>query len=257
MEQMERALLQVAALRTLNVLLADGHVIESLLLARDVTANADKEQVISDLQPEQHLQSCVQRVMKQLVRHAAMTSAITRTVSTCDLVRVQQVLYRVAVESEVMRRTGVAAKQGKEMLTGVHTYTYMYMYVTRYTVVLCLHPETLVKLKRAHAVTNPDKSHKSIITKATKSFCMTSPLLPTTDRQSDATRTQIDSGSFDQLHQLLLRPPILDSDSSDNIAPPPLRISNVSHAPVVTQRHPMLGLTSVTNIESATCHCIA
>ena len=121
---MERALLQVAALRTLNVLLADGHVIESLLLARDVTANADKEQVISDLQPEQHLQSCVQRVMKQLVRHAAMTSAITRTVSTCDLVRVQQVLYRVAVESEVMRRTGVAAKQGKEMLTGVHTYMY-------------------------------------------------------------------------------------------------------------------------------------
>ena len=108
-----------------------------------------------------------------------------------------------------------------------------------------------MKLKRAHAVTNPDKSHKSIITKATKSFCMTSPLLPTTDRQSDATRTQIDSGSFDQLHQLLLRPPILDSDSSDNIAPPPLRISNVSHAPVVTQRHPMLGLTSVTNIECA------
>ena len=112
MQQMERAMLQVAALRTLNVFLSDGHVIESLLLARDVTATPDKEQVIANAPAEHHLQTCVQRVMKQLVSHAAMTSPITRTVSTCDLVRVQHVLYRVAVESDVSRRMGIDSKQG-------------------------------------------------------------------------------------------------------------------------------------------------
>ena len=109
---MERAMLQVAALRTLNVFLSDGHVIESLLLARDVTSTADKEQVIANAPAEHHLQTCVQRVMKQLVSHAAMKSPITRTVSTCDLVRVQHVLYRVAVESDVSRRMGIDSKQG-------------------------------------------------------------------------------------------------------------------------------------------------